>query len=258
MLDPWKQVGRALAKLPKLETLQLLFASIDCAISLFEDRNFRRNGCPLKEFCYNDCYQLRSRYMEDLQPYQKFSTMLTACQKCINLETLRIGKFLDGDLEYPIVGRKLGYEVVKPVSIPLWPFEACGVQRPFAEAPLLTRACSTLTTIGVQFCSRAALWRLLTCVNENNALEVLIVRSDDRRLQSGYLEGAKPCHLFLDFVMFLFSLIISFIMSQAITTSVSLYFMLIVVKLNDQIAHCNMWQSMFWRSTPSSPVFTRA
>ena len=68
------------------------------------------------------------------------------------------------------------------------------IERPFAEVPLVARACSTLKRLDIQFCSRAALWRLFTCVIEKNALEVLIVRSDDRRIQLGYLVGVKAQH----------------------------------------------------------------
>ena len=202
MLDPWKQLGRALARLPKLETLHLLFVSMDCAISLFNDRNFSRNGSPLKEFSYNDRYHLMGCHEFEHSLHQKFRKMVTACQKCIHLETMRIGEFLDGDRQYPIIGRKLGYDIVNPVSRTCY-YKGI-IERPFAEVPLVARACSTLKRLDIQFCSRAALWRLFTCVIEKNALEVLIVRSDDRRLESGYLEGVKTQQLLCVLLCFCF------------------------------------------------------
>ena len=122
--------------------------------------------------------------------------MLTACRKCINLERMRIGKFIDGDLMYPITGRKLGYNTVNPIPIP-FSVDKGRVHKPFAELPLMVKSSSTLKTLDIQVCSRATLWRLISRVNENTAVEVFIVRCDDWRLESGCFEGAKSCHLFL-------------------------------------------------------------
>ena len=207
MSDPWKQLGSAMAKLPNMETLHLSFVSANCPISFLMDPNFRRNGYPLKEFSYNNCFDLRGTHhvIAGMSTrFQQMRRMMLASLRCSNLQTMRIGTFQDGDLAFPIVGRKLGYNLVQPVQKSIFRLTpAVDTPKPFEEVVQVLKASVPLKNLDIKVCTRLDLLPLIHCLRDNKTLQVFIARCDHLRLASGFWNGAMveqfsfACHCHL-------------------------------------------------------------
>ena len=193
--DPWQLLGSAMAKLPRLETLHLLFVSTNCPITFLKDRNLRRNGFPLKEFHCNNSLDIRGsrRMIAQMSGlFEDMNEILSLCLRCTNLERLCIGTFQDGDLDYPLVGRKLGYTLVQPIQKPAYEvLPAVQIPRPFDGFNKLLEASDTLKSLEVKVCSRATLINLIHYLSKCKTLEVLIARCDNMRLEPSFLSGTK-------------------------------------------------------------------
>ena len=200
--NPWRKLGLALAKLQKLETLQLSYIPTDLPASLFGSSNFRRNRHPLKEFCYHNFFDLQTKtypFSERSNLADDFRNMMIECQKCSNLEILRIGKFLDGNLSYPVDGNRFGFVKVRPVTTfhlhhLRWRAPSPRVQEPFAEMTSLLNGVTSLKNLkrlDIQACTIEDLSPIINCLEDNNTVEELIVRCDGMRLNRGFQQGKR-------------------------------------------------------------------
>ena len=130
--------------------------------------------------------------------------ILSLCSRCTNLQRLCIGTFQDGDLDYPIVGRKLGYTLVQPIQKPAYELlPAAEIPDPFEGFDKLLRTSDTLKTLEVKVCSQVSLLPLIMSLENNKTLEVLIARCDNVRLAPSFLSGVLcDCFVLLAIVLF--------------------------------------------------------